>query len=181
MGKYIEPQDAFRFCPLCGDHGLSKVMANAIKCNSCGFEYFFNASGAVIVFVLYQKKLLITVRGVNHQKGTLDLPGGFIFPGETAEQAAIREVKEETGLDVFNLKLTFTKANVYPYSGILIHTVDSVFLAECKDDFNLFPNDDVAQCYFENIESIDSEMFGLKSVKESVYWFKCNASNLLNE
>ena len=46
------------------------------------------------------RTVLLAERGQGPRKGTWSLPGGRIEPGETAAAAAIREIKEETGLDV---------------------------------------------------------------------------------
>ena len=56
-------------------------------------------------------------------KGTLDLPGGFVDMGETVEQGMIREIKEETGLDVEEIQYLFSSPNVYMYSGMGVHTL----------------------------------------------------------
>lgn len=51
------------------------------------------------IVVVNETKMLFIRRGKNPGKGKLALPGGFINPGETPYQAAVRELKEETGLD----------------------------------------------------------------------------------
>lgn len=58
------------------------------------------------VVLINEKGLVLAVsRKTNHKD--FGLPGGKVDPGETPEQAAIRETKEETGLDITNLRLIF--------------------------------------------------------------------------
>ena len=52
-------------------------------------------------------KLLAVSRKYDHSD--MGLPGGKIDPGETKEEAILREVKEETGLDITNLKFQFVR------------------------------------------------------------------------
>ncbi len=55
--------------------------------------------------VLYGGKIVLVRRGNDPYKGRLALPGGFVEPDETVEQAVIRETKEETSLDVEIVRL----------------------------------------------------------------------------
>ena len=65
----------------------------------CGFVYYFNSSAATAIFITNRVgELLVVRRAKEPAKGTFDLPGGFVDMYETAEEAIIREVKEETGL-----------------------------------------------------------------------------------
>lgn len=49
-------------------------------------------------------KVLLIERGIEPYKGCWAFPGGFLNMDETAEQGALRELKEETGLDVSSIK-----------------------------------------------------------------------------
>ena len=55
-----------------------------------------------VVDILIEKdgKIVLIRRANDPFKGSRAIPGGFVDPGETAERAAVREAKEETGLDV---------------------------------------------------------------------------------
>jgi len=57
--------------------------------------------------VLYGDKILLLRRSDTHptRPGEWDLPGGLLDDGETPKEAVIREIKEETGLDVQNPKV----------------------------------------------------------------------------
>ncbi|MEG1905310.1 MAG: NUDIX domain-containing protein, partial [Bacteroidales bacterium] len=104
-------------------------------------------------------------------KGTLDLPGGFIDSHETAEMAVAREVREETGLTVDSVRYLFSLPNIYPYSGMDIHTIDLFFRCEVSDYKALRAMDDVGALYWIPLNEIDPAMFGLSSVREGVIQF----------
>ena len=66
---------------------------------SFDFHPFSQKPKHVLVICRYQDKWLLT----RHKTRGLEFPGGKVEEGETAEEAAIREVKEETGADVSNI------------------------------------------------------------------------------
>ena len=162
----------FRYCPACAalfsDHNFK-----AKTCRQCGFTYYHNPSAAVAAFVLNpQRELLVCRRAKEPAKGTLDLPGGFVDYDETAEQAACREVKEETGLTLHDLNYLFSIPNHYLYSDLDVPTLDLFFLAHLEDDTLIQAADDVSECFFLPVSSLDPQQFGLDSIREAVRRFQ---------
>lgn len=96
------------------------------------------------------------------------MPGGFVDLNETGEEAVIREVKEETNLDVTDTQYLFSIPNIYVYSGFEVHTLDLVYLCKVDDISGLRAEDDVANLQFINIKDLNSDLFGLHSVKEVI-------------
>lgn len=99
------PLKVLKFCPKCGSSQFEVSGDRSLQCKSCGFHLFINSSAAVAALVTDGKgKLMLVTRGVEPDYGKLDLPGGFIDPGETAEEAVKRELLEELGLKIKSLK-----------------------------------------------------------------------------
>lgn len=79
------------------------------------------------------------------------LPGGFVDPGESLEEAVLREAKEETGLDLAGLKQFHTYSN--PGRDPRFHTVGTVFTAKAKGEPKA--GDDAADVKVIKINQID--------------------------
>jgi ADP-ribose pyrophosphatase YjhB (NUDIX family) len=70
-------------------------------CPACGLVLYENpAPTASAVLVDARGRVMLTRRGIDPFLGMWDLPGGFMRPGEDGEQAARRELLEETGLEI---------------------------------------------------------------------------------
>lgn len=166
------PLSQFRYCPLCGSAHFEVHNEKSKQCASCGFIYYFNPSSATVALILNDKdELLVCRRAKNPAKGTLDLPGGFIDIGETAEEGVSREVLEETGLVVKEAIYQFTLPNIYIYSGFPVHTLDMFFLCKVDDTAHIKAMDDVAESFFMPINAICPEEFGLTSIQKGLIQF----------
>ena len=163
------PLDKFRFCPVCGSNHFQENNFKSKRCADCGFIYYANPCSATAAFIRNsQGDLLVAVRGKEPAKGTLDLPGGFVDMDETVEQGMIREIKEETGLDVAVLRYLFSIPNRYLYSGMLIHTIDMFFEVHVPDDVTPHADDDAAALTWMPLNKIDPAQFGLQSISKAV-------------
>jgi 8-oxo-dGTP diphosphatase len=100
--KYLRKEEDYRYCPRCSaelikkriDHNLRKV------CPVCGFVLYRNPVPAAGVIIEKEGQIVLVRRKYNPYKGDWCLPAGFIEYGESPEHCAVREVKEETNLDV---------------------------------------------------------------------------------
>ncbi|HRZ98647.1 MAG TPA: NUDIX domain-containing protein [Paludibacter sp.] len=161
--------ELFSFCPVCGASGFSINNEKSKRCIDCGFVMYVNPSAAVAAFIINKNdELLVCVRGKNPEKGTLDLPGGFVDENETAENAMIREIYEELNGEVTEINYLFSLPNTYLYSGWTIPTLDLFFAVKLKDFTVLKPADDVSNFQFIAVKDLDSELFGLKSIKKAI-------------
>jgi NAD+ diphosphatase len=165
----------FTHCPSCGSVHFKQNNEKSKRCEACGFVLYMNASAAVAAFIVNESgDLLVCRRGKEPEKGTLDLPGGFVDGNESAEGAVVREIAEELHAKVTELKYLFSLPNEYEYSGLTVPTLDMFFACELEDTNNLQPADDVEDCFFVALAKVDPELFGLKSIKKAVALFLNN-------
>ena len=163
------PLEKFQYCPACGSNHFAENGAYSKKCEDCGFTYYDNPKAATVAIIVNSNnEILVCRRAKDPAKGTLDLPGGFTDIGESAEEGVIREVKEETGLDVSEVKFLFSKPNIYPFSGMIVNTMDLFFLCKVETTEGLIANDDVAETRFVPIKDLSPEDFGLRSIREAI-------------
>lgn len=102
-----------------------------------------NESEVVGVIVLNDNGevlLLLKPEGVGPYPGTYLTPGGGIEPGETPEECAVREVREETHIEITDLKfLTKTEFTTGNWRAVMTHFIGHMFTARYKS--GELPND----------------------------------------
>lgn len=102
------------------------------QCLSCGFEFYDNPKASVQVVLENDKgEILFLRRASDPHRGMLNTPGGFVEVGETLEEAACREVKEETGLRLKSESLHYIGSYIdqYLYKGTNYSILSSAFFA----------------------------------------------------
>ncbi len=98
----------YQYCPLCGS-GLNSREEEGRKrlfCPACQWIHYENPLPSAAALVLNDKEeILLVKRGVEPGMGKWALPSGFIEIEETPEEACLRELNEETGLEGEILRL----------------------------------------------------------------------------
>lgn len=106
-----------KFCGVCG--GQMHFHTDISKrCEMCGKEVWPSLAPAVIVLIRRGDEILLA-RGRNFKSEFYGLIAGFVETGETLEEAVKREVKEETGLNIKNIRYFDSQAWPYP-SGLMV-------------------------------------------------------------
>ena len=178
----------FTFCPSCASEKISFEEGKVFRCPNCGFHYYHNVAAATACLISVPadggehsaQRLMFLVRGREPAKGKLDLPGGFVDPGEGALEGLYRELREEIGWTppvppgaalsrVFTLFDSFP--NVYPYKGIMYNTCDLCFSVSApgltEQDLRL-EQDEIAGVRFLKPEEIDYDEIAFTSIKRAV-------------
>ncbi len=107
-----------RFCGVCG--GQMRMHTDISKrCEHCGKEVWPSLAPAVIVLIHRGADEVLLARGRNFKSDFYGLIAGFVETGETLEEAVCREVREETGLSIQNLRYFDSQPWPYP-SGIMV-------------------------------------------------------------
>lgn len=89
----------------------------ARRCPNCSAVYFPSVSPAVIVAVTRGDELLLA-HNRNFRPGMFSILAGFVDPGETLEQAVVREVREESALEIGDVH--YVKSEPWPYPNSLM-------------------------------------------------------------
>ena len=172
------PLNVLKYCPKCGSEKFDARGSRSFKCRVCGFHFFINSAAAVAALVTDESgKLMLVTRGIEPDFGKLDLPGGFVDPGETAENAVVRELEEELGLKVKSMEFLYTEPNEYVFSEFTVFTLDLAFKIEAESLTDLKPMDDILAYRFYSEEELDYSEIPGKSIKKFVQKYFNNAAN----
>lgn len=105
----------FSFCPQCASALVERQVdrRRLPACPQCSFIDWRNAKPCAGALVISGGKVLLVKRGIEPYKGCWDIPGGFMEPHETPEQAVARELLEETGLTIANPQYLTALPDIY--------------------------------------------------------------------
>lgn len=101
----------FEYCPHCGSKAIEKAIGDEglmPYCPTCQTPLFAMFSTCVIVLVINEKEEAALLRQSYISNRYDNLVSGYMKPGETAEETAVREVKEEIGITLRDLSLCGT-------------------------------------------------------------------------
>lgn len=100
MAALLDP----RFCALCGAPMRRAVPPQDRRerpvCTACGFVHYLDPKVACGTIAEKDGRIVLIQRAIHPRKGYWSFPCGFMEVDETAEEAALRETREETGLEV---------------------------------------------------------------------------------
>jgi len=113
--QLLDWQSQHRFCGRCGTPTEMKTGEHAMQCPACGLLVYPRISPAVMVLVRDGDKLLLA-RSPRFKPGVYSALAGFVEPGETLEQCTRREVREEVGIEIANLRYFASQSWPFPNS-----------------------------------------------------------------
>ena len=156
-----------KYCPHCGSEQFVAQSTKEFACAQCGFHFFTNSAAAVAIIIENERgEIMLTRRARDPWKGMLDLPGGFVDPGESVEQAAHREIREELGIEIDHLQYFASSANKYVFSNYLIETTDICFTCVASlPSGAIVPMDDVCEILWLAPDDINLETIGGESIR----------------
>jgi mutator protein MutT len=166
----MQQHKTFRYCPKCGAVDFVKKSNKLFICNKCNFNFYMNTAAAVAGIIKDSSgRILMTIRRFAPMAGKLDLPGGFVDANETAEEALIREIREELNLDIKDLKYYKSIPNLYHFKEITYNTLDLIYFCSVKNFENIKVCDDVCGYKFLHVNEIDIDKdVGLNSIKHII-------------
>lgn len=154
--------NAFRFCPFCGGHLGPPEGADVVQtCSSSGHLLYHSskpAVGVVLVRASDQEVLFLRRRRAPY-RGRWGLPGGFVSYGEPPENAAAREVLEETGLHIRIQSLLGMWIEPYRRLAGTDRLLSMYYLAEPVGGLER-PNDEASTLAWFNLDTCPSRLAG---------------------
>ena len=157
----------FRFCPACATELDKRDAEGGARCPSCGRSWYRNSSPTAGAALVREGKALVSVRGREPEKGKLDVPGGFLLPGEHPVDGLKREVKEELGVEIeVGLDDCISMAtHTYGDEGDFVLSLG--FAARLVTD-DVKPSDDVADVRWVTADELDDLDFAWPHDRELI-------------
>ena len=163
--------DLHRYCGRCGTRTEHSEKERAILCPKCGHVYYPRISPVVIIAIVDGDRILLT----RYNRGGYrrhSLVAGFVEIGETLEDAVRREVMEEVGLMVKNIR--YCESQPWPFSSSLI----AGFFADVDGDptvhLNTDGQDELAEGIWVKREDLVLEDSGMSLTWDMIRKFKEN-------
>lgn len=161
----FSPTDPFRYCPADGTQLGEARASGGVTCPECGRSWYRNSSPTVGAAIVKDGRALVTVRGIEPEKGKVDVPGGFLEVGEHPVDGLRREILEELGVEAeVEDNPIMLATHTYGEGGIWVLAIG--FKARIEGEPR--PADDVAEIRWVSPEEIDGLDFAWEHDREFV-------------
>ncbi len=121
--QVIEWDRTHRFCGRCGTPTRQRETERAKECPACAYIAYPRVSPAMMALVTRGRELLLA-RATRFTTGMYSALAGFVEPGETIEDCVVREVREEVGVEVTNLRYFASQSWSFPHSLMIAYTAE---------------------------------------------------------
>lgn len=163
----MEVDKVFKYCPRCGN--LGEPDKHMLACTNCSLHTYFNPKPVqCLILKNADDEYLFVVRSIEPRKGYLDFPGGFVEAGENFEQTTRRELKEELGIDVGELKYLCSSIDEYLYQDVNYKVSGVAYTADLPEGAKLIPADDVSGVEFYKLSDIPTDRLAWPSMREMI-------------
>ncbi|MGE5630431.1 MAG: NAD(+) diphosphatase [Caulobacteraceae bacterium] len=156
--------ETHKFCGVCGEATVKKADEHAKVCPKCGHTSYPRLCPAVIVAVTKGDKLLLA-RNKNFAPGLYSVLAGFVEAGETLEECVKREIREEAGIEVKNIKYFGSQSWPFPNSYML------AFTAEHESGEIQIGENEIADARWFSVDEIPKIPGSLSISRKLINWF----------
>lgn len=152
--QLVEWFKTHKFCGRCGQETHLHVSDRARVCHRCDLRFYPRLSPSIIVLVTRGDEVLLA-RNANWPEGFYSTLAGFVEPGESVEQTLHREVREEVGIEIQNVRYKGSQPWAFPNSLMLGYHADYL-----SGEFHL-QEDEIADAqwfHYRNLPKIPGKM-----------------------
>ncbi|MEE3880901.1 NAD(+) diphosphatase [Vibrio sp. YYF0003] len=121
--QYGHMTQSLRFCPQCGGRNFINNNQLAMQCGECRTLHYPRIFPCIIVAVRKDKQILLA-QHPRHRNGMYTVIAGFLEVGETLEECVAREIHEETGVYVKNIRYFGSQPWAFPSSMMMAFLAD---------------------------------------------------------
>jgi mutator protein MutT len=140
---------------------------------------FFHNTAAAVGIILrvrdHDDAILLLRRGNEPSRGMLDFPGGFVDPGESAEDALRRELREEIGVDATDVAYLVSQPNRYEYRDVVYSTCDLIFTGAIERAPRTIQRSEIAGYEVVPADDVDIETIAFPSLRHAFRFFLLHA------
>ncbi|WP_313802844.1 NAD(+) diphosphatase [Sphingobium sp.] len=142
-----------RFCSVCGQRTAPVKAGWSRQCGSCQAEHFPRVDPVVIMLAEHRGRVLL---GRQHSwpEGRYSALAGFVEPGETLEEAVVREIREEAGVATHSVRYVMSQPWPFP-SSLMIACI-----AQADDDALTLDENEIQHAFWADAEGVRAALAG---------------------
>lgn len=152
------------FCSCCGAKTKDKEKERAKECPDCGFVMFPRISPAIIVLVEKKDRILLA-RAVRFKENVYSVLAGFVEPGETLEEAVEREVEEEVGIKIKDIRYFGSQPWPFPDSLMI------AFIARYKSGRIKIDKEEIVDARWFSPDNLPNIPGNISIARRMIDWF----------